>query len=185
MLFILFEKSALVHCKGTAHDSLVTQVQVEPSWVCKRSYSSTSHARDAHPTEGVTPIATVKSRTEFTIRRGSLYAQIELPRAKMASPGESNESSSGNRASCVCRIAEVTTARSDDPLLHQWTNVAICVHPRKKVATEKISAILEQKGLDSDIGGASYILAQKVDLGVVRRAGRWRLVEVVGLRDTY
>jgi hypothetical protein len=143
----------------------------------------------------------VKSRTSFHGDRhlkrkdsfvgldmdGRKYIRLDLPSAKTASTGEiQSVFMTTQSASDLCPIealenlARITPAGASDPLF-SWRNGQGDIHPMvRDKALNRINTILKAWGWGTAfghsfrIGGASFFLAQKIDLEIVRIAGRWK-----------
>jgi hypothetical protein len=116
---------------------------------------------------------------------GKIYARLDLPSAKTASPGEIQSVFIVKRdhlcpIEALLNLAMVVQAGPNDPLF-SWRDSHNQVRPMvKSKAIDRISSILEQHGWNRTyghsfrIGGASFYLAQGVNPEIVRLAGRWK-----------
>ncbi|KAF9000630.1 hypothetical protein BDQ17DRAFT_1245244, partial [Cyathus striatus] len=142
----------------------------------------------------------VSSRTAFDgckhIKRSDLefkkdldqkpYARLSLPTAKTATPGEIQVIVLAAQPSILCPVAAlhnlhfVVPAAEEAPMF-SWRDSMGRIQPLvKRSALKFINGILLNQGFGTTfghsfrIGGASFLLAQKVDPEIVRLAGRWR-----------
>ncbi|KAG1741831.1 uncharacterized protein EDB91DRAFT_1081627 [Suillus paluster] len=116
---------------------------------------------------------------------GKPYARLDLPRAKTAKSGETQsifimEQGELCPIQALWNLAEVIPALPDDPLF-SWRDSKGLIHPMVKTRTiERINSILTAWnwgttfGHSFRIGGASFYLANKVDLEIVHIAGQWK-----------
>ncbi|KAF9442291.1 DNA breaking-rejoining enzyme [Macrolepiota fuliginosa MF-IS2] len=114
-----------------------------------------------------------------------VYGRLDLPSAKTAAPGVSQQVFLVQRKSlcplaALANLIRVTPAGATDPLF-SWRDRSQRIRPMVgKKALTRIAEILEPRGYGTlfghsfRIGGASYYLAQGVSPEIVRLAGRWR-----------
>lgn len=116
---------------------------------------------------------------------GKPYVRLDLPSAKTARPGEVQQIFLVEQGS-VCPIralgnlGRVVPAGERDPLF-SWRDQRGDVRPMtRKAALDRINQVFGHLGYGTTfghsfrIGGASYLLSQKVDPEIVRIQGRWK-----------
>lgn len=142
---------------------------------------------------------TVKSRQAFSTSKhlkrkdayrghdlvGKVYVRLDLPSAKTAKPGETQHiylTEQGNWCPIAAleNLARVVPASESDPLF-SWRDRSGAIRPLvRSAALARINAILKAWGWGTAyghsfrIGGASFLLAQKVNPEIVRLLGRWK-----------
>jgi hypothetical protein len=116
---------------------------------------------------------------------GKPYARLDLPSSKTAKPGEIQSvflvpQDGLCPLEALQNLARVVPAGPDDPLF-SWRDQHGSIRPIvKSTAMTHINLILKTQGWGTAfghsfrIGGASFYLSQKVDLEIIRIAGRWR-----------
>lgn len=116
---------------------------------------------------------------------GVPYICLHLPSAKTAAPGEIQKvylTEQGNLCpiAALRNLATVVPALADDPLF-SWRDRQGEIRPMvRQAALTRINTVFQAWGWGNAfghsfrIGGASYLLAKKVDPEIVRIAGRWR-----------
>jgi len=118
---------------------------------------------------------------------GRGYARLDLPSAKTAPTGEiqsvfvtTQSTSNLCPIEALRNLARVCTAKASDPLF-SWRDKQGNVRPMvKDKALGKINSVLQAAGWGTTfghsfrIGGASFYLSQKIDLEIIRIAGRWK-----------
>jgi hypothetical protein len=113
-----------------------------------------------------------------------LYVRLDLPSAKTAKPGEiQSVYMVPQEGLCpleaLQNLAKVVPAGKSDPLFSWWDRTGSIRPMVKSTAISHINSILKAWGWGTTfghsfrIGGASFYLSQKVDLEIIRIAGRW------------
>lgn len=153
-------------------------------WAMMRLGEGTVKSRAAfQPTTCLTRKDTVKDAN----LDGHTFVRINLPSAKTTCPGESQSvwlvpQGSLCPIKALKNLGRIAPAQADNPLF-PWCNNKHTIHPMTKPSfLDRVNRILTSHGSERvyghsfRIGGASYYMAHKMDMEVVKIAGRWQSI---------